>query len=127
MKTTFLLTVLLALGLCVGGCQSVSLPQQVPETMKAACDLYTKAKPDVIKLREYAKQHWSEIPEDVKPVLLKLDSYLPELDKGGQLFCAASDEFERFSGKRKVNWDEVLSTVLRAVALAVKFKQTGAL
>ena len=128
MKSPIVLVVLaLILGLALGGCRSLSLPTQIPATMKAACDLYTTAKPDVIKAREYAKQHWSQIPEDVKPILKQLDTYLPELDKAGQTICAASTSLEHFDGKTKVNWDDVLSTVIRAVGFAVELKQRGAI
>lgn len=71
-------------------CKSVSIPQQIPETMRAACDLYTKIKPLYLKARAWAAAHWDQVPEDIKPVLIELDSYGPKLDNAGQLLCAGS-------------------------------------
>jgi hypothetical protein len=58
MTGTSIITLVLCLiaGVILGGCATgKSLPAQIPETMKEACDLYVVAKPDVLKLREYAK------------------------------------------------------------------------
>jgi hypothetical protein len=100
-----------------------SVPQQIPETMKRTCDLYQQVRPDVIKARAYAAEHWDQIPEDAKPTLLKLDSYLPELDRAGAIVCAASIVAQPSS----IKWDDVLSTVVKAAALAAELKAQGAI
>ncbi len=106
-------------------CASRPLPKQIPETMRAACDLYTQAKPDVLRAREYAKAHWETIPEEWKPTLRKLDSYLPRLDEAGQMICAAAAAVDVFNADKRVDWDDVLSTVLRAVSIAAELKAKG--
>jgi hypothetical protein len=132
MNGTSIITLVLCLvaGVVLGGCATTgkALPEQIPQTMKAACDLYVKAKPDVIKLREYAKSNWAAIPPDVQQLLAKLDAYLPELDRAGTLLCAADASIEalQVGNAKKVNWDEVLSTVVRGAALAIELKQKGA-
>jgi hypothetical protein len=132
MNGTSIITLVACLiaGVILGGCATgKSLPAQIPETMKAACDLYVKAKPDVLKLREYAKSNWASIPPDVQQLLAKLDAYLPELDRAGTLLCAASTSLETLNvgEKQKINWDDVLSTVVRGAALAIELKQRGAI
>jgi hypothetical protein len=120
----------LVAGVILGGCASgTALPQQIPQTMKAACDLYVKARPDVMKLREYAKANWPSIPPDVQQLLAKLDGYLPEIDRAGTLLCAASSTVDslHIGEQRKINWDDVLSTVVRGAALAIELKQKGAI
>jgi hypothetical protein len=132
MNGTSILTLVVCLiaGVILGGCATgKALPEQIPQTMKAACDLYVKAKPDVLKLREYAKANWPSIPPDVQQLLAKLDGYLPELDRAGTLLCAASSSLEvlQLGAKQKINWDDVLSTVVRGAALAIELKQKGAI
>jgi hypothetical protein len=124
------LVLCLVAGVVLGGCASgTALPQQIPQTMKAACDLYVKSRPDVLKLREYAKANWASIPPDVQQLLAKLDGYLPELDRAGTLLCAASASLDSIylGEKKKISWDDVLSTVVRGAALAIELKQKGAI
>jgi hypothetical protein len=133
------LVVCLIAGVILGGCATgKSIPQQIPQTMKASCDLFTAHKPDIIAARAYLKEHWNDkipgtdrdlIPAEVKAWALKLDAVLPELDKAGQLLCAAStslEAFQQLGGDKKVDWDAVLSTVVKGVALGIELKQKGA-
>jgi hypothetical protein len=124
------LVVCLIAGVILGGCATgKGLPAQIPQTISSACTLYTQAKPDVLKAREYAKENWASIPPDVQQLLAKLDAYLPELDRAGTLLCAASTSLETLnvSDGHKINWDDVLSTVVRGAALAIELKQKGAI
>lgn len=93
--------------------------------MKQACALYQSVRPDVVKAREYAKTNWNFIPPDIQQTLLKIDKYLPELDKAGVTICAASAAFPGARVAPKVNWDEVLSTVVKAASFAADLKHQG--
>jgi hypothetical protein len=134
------LVVCLIAGVILGGCATgKSLPAQIPQTMKAACDLYTSHKADVVSAREYLKAHWNDkvpgtdtdlIPADAKAWARKIDAILPDLNRAGQLLCAASTSLETFmqlGGDKKVDWDQVLSTVIKGVAIGVELHQKGAL
>lgn len=111
--------------LCLTAVSCSSLPAQIPETMKEACSLYQNVRPDVLKAREYAKTHWNFIPSEMQEVLLKIDAYLPELDRAGVTICAASDLIARGQKPSRVNWDDVLSTVVKAAAFAADLKGRG--
>lgn len=127
----FLVVWLLAsiqMGLLVFGCASSAIPVQLKDTIREACDLYQRAKPEILEWRQTAKDNWSDIPEDWKPILLKLDSYLPELDRAGQVICAASVAAANdvvFRSGSKVNWDDVLATVIKAASIAANLKSGG--
>src|SRR5581483_6852723 len=134
MKMLLLISVCTAAGVILGGCATVkkSLPKQIPDAITAACDVYTKAKPQVIAAREYAKAHWNDkvpgtdqdlIPADVKKVLLDLDAYLPQIDRAGLAICAAAEgldalqQHENESGS--IDWNVVLTDVLKAASIAL--------
>lgn len=117
-----------------------NIPKQLPDALNAACDLYSKAKPQVIAAREYAKQHWDEkvpgtdrdlIPADVKKILLELDSYLPELDKAGLALCSAAEGVNTFQtiGNQggKIDWNQVLTIVMKGASIALDLKAKGAI
>lgn len=106
------------------GCASV--PKEIPETMRQACALYTELKPQIIAAREFAHTSWNHIPEEWKPTLLKLDGYLPELDRAGKAVCAASGAVAPLAGGR-VDWDDVLSTVIKAAGMAAELRAKGVL
>jgi hypothetical protein len=138
MKFILVALVCLIVGGVLGGCASAgkSIPQQIPDALTEACNVYTKAKPLVIQARDYAKAHWNEkvpgsdkdlIPADVKQVLQELDTYLPELDKAGLALCAASEGLNAFTAApgSKVDWNQVLTVVLKGAALAIDMKSKG--
>src|SRR6266498_242136 len=128
----------LALGAILGGCATAgkSLPKQIPDAMNAACDLYTKAKPEIVKAREYAKAHWNDkvpgsdqdlIPAEVKKTLLELDALLPKLDMAGLALCSAAEGINAVQtiGNQggKIDWNEVLTVVLKGASIALDMKQ----
>ena len=138
MKFILVALVCLILGGVAGGCATAgkSLPKQIPDALNAACDVYSKAKPEVIKARDFAKAHWNDkvpgsdkdlIPPDVKQILQQLDTYLPELDKAGLALCAASEGLNAFSAApgSKVDWNEVLTVVLKGASIALDMKAKG--
>lgn len=98
-----------------------SVPNQIPETMREACTLYQSVRPEIVKAREFARINWNFIPPDVQATLLKIDAYLPELDRAGVTICAAS----QVPGSVRVNWDDVLTTVVRAATFAADLKKKG--
>lgn len=127
------LTVWAMLALCsilALSCAS-SLPTQLPSTMKEACSLYQTVRPEVVKLRQYAKDNWPAIPPDVQATLLTLDGYLPALDRAGVAVCGISGVITTGEGGIRgastdgIQWDHVLSTVVKAAALAVDLKTKG--
>jgi hypothetical protein len=113
----------LAALLALTGC--ASLPDQLPETMKQACSLYQIVKPEVLRLRAYARDNWTAIPPDVQVTLTKLNGYLPELDRAGQLICAASGVAGSRIDTSNVQWDDVLSTVVKVAGTAAELKAKG--
>lgn len=118
--TVWALLALLALGLSA----CASLPTKLPETMTQACSLYQQVRPDVIKLRAYAVTNWDAIPPDAQETLKRLDSYLPELDRAGEMVCAISGG-GTVQASRSIQWDDVLATVVKAASLAADMKRQG--
>lgn len=113
-----------------GGCGSLGggLGAQLPETVHEACAVYEKSRPQVIELRNYAVANWDSIPPNVQAVLWELDRYLPELDQAGKALCVASgllSEGKPADLSRTVDWDRVLSTVLKAAVYAAEAKNAG--
>jgi hypothetical protein len=123
------------------GCASGggSLPKQIPDALNAACNLYSKAKPEIIKARAYAVAHWNDkvpgtdqdlIPAEVKKTLQDLDTYLPELDKAGLALCSAAEGVNAFEALgadgKKVDWNQVLTVVLKGASIAIDLKTKGA-
>ena len=124
----------------LGGCATAgkSIPQQIPDALNQACALYTKAKPEVLAARSYAVAHWNDkipgtdkdvIPAEVKKTLQEFDSYLPDLDKAGVALCAASGAVNVFAsaGQQAVDWNQVLTVVLKAASVAIDLKAKGAI
>ncbi len=131
MKITALILVIVVSMVFGYSCKSAAgIPEQLPQTMRQACDLYTRAKPDVIAMRAWVVAHPDQVPADLKPALERIDQFLPELDAAGKTICAASAALDTLTisgNAQKVNWDQVLSAVLRAVSFAVQLKQQGAI
>ncbi len=139
LKSILLVILYLVIGGVVGGCAGrVPLPKQIPEALNAACDLYTKAKPEVIKAREYAKAHWNDkvpgsdqdlIPAEVKKTLLEFDAILPKLDGAGLAICSSAEGISTFQATigagEKIDWNEVLTVVLKGASIALDMKSKG--
>lgn len=139
MKKLTLILILVAI-VAMTGCPATTSGAlaKLPETAKAACAVYSSAKPEVIAARAWAKDHWNDkipgtdtdlIPATVKGTLLRLDSYLPQLDSAGLVICSiaeSTDALQLADGK-KVDWDQVLATTLKAVSFAIDLKKTGAI
>lgn len=131
------LLVLAISAVLLAGCASSQLPKQIPETLTAACDLYTEHKPDVIKARAFIVAHWNDkvpgtdkdlIPADYKVWLQKADTYLPQLDAAGVAICAASEGLNAFlvgADNKKINWDQALAVVVKGIGIALDLKQKG--
>lgn len=138
-----ILAALLALALLSSlGCGSMSLPPQLTDTMREACEFYQKSRPPIVQYRAWAEEHWNDqvtlpdgsvgslIPAEAKDLLLELDAYLPKLDSAGRLVCLVSQgglppgEHAAVSGA--VDWDRVLSTTMRVAAIALELKAQGA-
>lgn len=107
----------LALVFMLMGCASAKLG----DTAVEACDLYRAVRPDVVAFKAYATANWDSIPPDQQTILLDLNQYLPALDNAGQVVCA----FAAGGGGVKIEWDEVLSVVLKAVGTAVQLQAKG--
>ena len=134
-----LLYALLALATFLMGCAGrIPLPKQIPDAMNAACDLYTKAKPEVMKAHDYAKAHWDDkvpgtdkdlIPAEVKKVLLDFNALLPKLDAAGLAICSAAEGINAFQtiGNQggKIDWNEVLTIVMKGASIALDMKSKG--
>ena len=140
MKPILMIILYLLIGGVLGGCATTgkSLPKQIPDALNAACDLYTKAKPEVLKAREYAKAHWNDkvpgsdqdlIPAEVKKTLLEFDAILPKLDAAGLAICSAAEGINAFQNigatGGKVDWNEVLTVVLKGASIALDMKSKG--
>ena len=124
------------------GCASTSLPPQLTDTMREACQFYEKARPSIVAYRAWAEGHWNDqvtlpdgtvgplIPADAKDLLLELDSYLPKLDNAGRLVCLVAagslPPGEQSAVSGAVDWDRVLSTTMRVATLALELKAGGA-
>lgn len=113
-----------------GGCGTLGggVGSQIPDTIHQACEAYEKGRPQVVELRNYAVTNWDSIPANVQSVLRELDFYLPELDQAGKALCVASgllSEGKPADLSRTVDWDRVLSTVLKAAVYAAEAKQAG--
>jgi len=139
-KPILMIILYLLIGGVLGGCATTgkSLPKQIPDALNAACDLYTKAKPEVLKAREYAKAHWNDkvpgsdqdlIPAEVKKTLLEFDAILPKLDAAGLAICSAAEGINAFQNigatGGKVDWNEVLTVVLKGASIALDMKSKG--
>ncbi len=131
MKITALILIIVASMVFGYSCKSAAgIPEQLPQTMHQACDLYMKARPLVVKMRAWAIANPDKLPDDIKPALAEIDAYLPGADQAGKTICAASAALDTLTisgNTQKVNWDQVLSAVLRAVSFAVQLKQQGAI
>jgi hypothetical protein len=146
MKLHVLYAVLALATFLLGCAGKVPLPKQIPDALNEACKVYSKAKPQVVAARDYAKAHWNEkipgsdkdlIPADVKTLLQELDSYLPELDKAGLALCGASEALNAITAAaqpggaagaaQKVDWNQVLTVVLKGASLALDLKAKGAI
>ena len=124
------LTAWATVALCFVLISCASIPTRLPETMKEACALYQSTKPEVLRLRAYARDNWAAIPPNVQETLLKLDGYLPALDRAGIAICAISGAVQvggesRGTSSRSIDWDDVLSTVVKAATLAADLKTKG--
>lgn len=102
-----------------------SVPTELTQTMREACQLYQETRPVVIDYREYAIANWDKIPPDMQQALVKLDGYLPELEKAGKTICLASDGLMAAKSSRQVDWDQVLSTTISVAAKAIELHQAG--
>jgi hypothetical protein len=138
MKLHILYAVLALATFLLGCAGKVPLPKQIPDALNAACGLYTTAKPEVLKAREYAKLHWNDkvpgsdrdlISAEVKKTLLDFDALLPKLDAAGLAICSAAEGINAFQtiGAQggKVDWNEVLTVVLKGASIALDMKQKG--
>jgi hypothetical protein len=129
-----IVTLALMAALCLS-CASAPQPSvitSIPQTIKEACDFYTKVKPQVVAYVQWAAANWSKIPDDQKVLLLDLKAALPKLDSVGVNVCAISDALSAIEEGKKirtpagVDWDAVLSTVLKVAATAAQLKAQGA-
>jgi hypothetical protein len=112
----------------------VSIPVDMTETVQVACATYQQVRPQVIELRKYAAGNWDKIPPDVQETLADLDKHLPDLDRSGALLCeinellalGRADEAAGRVRRSGLDWDKVLSVVIRAAGAAAKLKAQGA-
>jgi biopolymer transport protein ExbD len=132
LEVLFLLVVLVVLAGCAGSMVK-PIPASIPATVQVTCRLYEQVRPQVVELRTYAIANWEKIPPDVQGLLKELNQVLPELDKAGQVVCAADrlialgrvDEINGALAKKGVDWDHVLSVVVRTAGTAAEMKARG--
>ena len=147
MKPLLMVLVYLVLGGVLGGCASssiTSLPKQIPDTLRAACDLYTKGKPQILKVRAYITEHWNDkvpgtdrdlIPAEAKAWLTEANTYLPELDRAGLALCSAAEGVDVLQATlkagggdgKKIDWDKALSIVIKGADFALQMHAKGAI
>lgn len=128
-------TIILALiaALCIS-CASTNstVITQIPKTVKEACDFYQKTKPIIVRYVQWAVNHWDELSPEQQGLLRELHTYLAVLDGLGIDVCAISDALDAIqSGKKivtkgNVDWDAVLSTLLKIAGTAAQMKAQGA-
>lgn len=135
MKFDLVTIILIGVMFLLGGCASqMGVVKQIPETVKEGAKLYVEVRPQVIEARAQFAENWDDVPEKVKPILVKIDTeILPVLDDFGQKLVLAADILDgvqkmRDSGVslRNVNWDQALSTVLKAAGTVAQLKMQGA-
>lgn len=135
MKKFTVLAMLLAAAL-LNSCATANIPKQIPDALNAACDVYSKAKPDIIKARELAIAHWNDkvpgsdrdlIPAEAKKTLQELDALLPKLDAAGLTICSTAEALSAIgkSPDGSVDWNQVLTVVLKGASLAIDLKKTA--
>lgn len=138
MKRLMLIVSILTMALLCSCASTANIPKQIPDALSAACDTYTKAKPEVVKAREYAVAHWNDkvpgsdrdlIPAEVKTKLQDFDKFLPKLDAAGLAICSAAEAVDVFmtSPGEKVDWNELLTIVLKGASVAIDLKSKGVL
>lgn len=130
MRRNFLaVSLFLVVMFLAGGCGTLGngVSSQIPDTIHQACEAYEKGRPQVVELRNYAIANWDSIPASTQSVLRELDFYLPELDAAGKALCVASELLRsgKSASKAAVDWDRVLSTVLKAAVYAAEAKNAG--
>jgi hypothetical protein len=137
MKRMMLVVSTLVIALFCSSCASTAnFPKQIPDALNAACDTYSKAKPEVLKAREYAMAHWNDkvpgsdrdiIPAEVKQKLQEFAAFLPKLDTAGLAICSAAEGLSVLSASPdgKVDWNQLLTVVLKGASLAIDLKKTG--
>lgn len=110
---------------CVSSSSAPNGPtaQDLSNTLRAACDLYTSVKPQVMAAKKWSQDHWASVPEDIKPTLLELDGYLPALDQGGLAICDGSEQVLHLH--HEVDWDKIVTALIKTVNFAIKLKQQG--
>lgn len=135
MKKFTVLAMLLAAAL-LNSCATANIPKQIPDAMNAACETYSHAKPAVLKAREFAIAHWNDkvpgsdrdlIPAEAKKTLQELDALLPKLDAAGLTICSTAEALSAIgkSPDGSVDWNQVLTVVLKGASLAIDLKKTG--
>lgn len=126
-----ILALIAALCLACAGTQPTVITQ-IPKTVGEACDFYRNTKPMVVAYVQYRSANWETTPEVEKALLLQLRDQLPMLDELGQDVCAISDALSAIEEGRQivtggnVDWDSVLSTVLKVASTAAQLKAQGA-
>ncbi len=133
------------------GCASTyakpaAIAKSLPQTIDQACKFAKETRPQVIEYRNWAITNWDGkvpgtdvpiIPDIQKQLLLKLNAHLDELDKLGVDVCAidavlkAAAEGKGVAGDlagglKSINWDKVLSAVLKVATTAAQLKAQGA-
>jgi hypothetical protein len=101
-----------------------NITKELPQTLQSSCRVYGQAKPQVMEFRQWAIDHWDKIPADVRDKLQRLDAFLPELDRAGTLICAAAAILPGET-PAKVDWDKLLSTVIRGAGMVLDAKAHG--
>jgi len=137
-KTLSVLFLVVALMLTTA-CASTGPPAEVGETLAAACDFYTDARPNVVAYRTWAIAHWDDqvtledgtatplIPDRQKTLLLDLDEHLPKLDEVGRTICRFRDVAAMARASPGFDWSLFITTTLRFATVAAQLRADGAI
>lgn len=130
-----------ALGACATSSAAPTITAQIPNTISEACSFYRTVKPQVVTYVQWASLNWERkvpgtehpvVPDLQKVLLLELKEALPKLDRLGADVCALNDALGAINEGKKiarggsVDWDAVLSTVLKVASTAAQLKAQGA-
>lgn len=136
---TALVAVLVVFAFSCASWRGSPVVTELTETIHEACDFYEDARPVVLEYRQWAKDNWdvTVVTDDgqtiplisprQKKLLAELDTYLPKLDGFGSDVCLASETIATArASPPRVNWDNVLSTLMKVASTAIQLKADGA-
>lgn len=122
------------------GCATLkkSIPVQLPQTIREGAATYERVRPEVIQARETIKANWASLSPDLQKLATDIDKILPELDTAGKDLVLARDFLDALdkgqaagggggvgAALKSVDWDTVLSVVLKAAGTAAQLKSQG--